>query len=581
MFWRKKKAVSPPSPHGPAGFWLCDQVLLALEPLPGGVQPDFSHRLPDGHLTVHGFSSPIAARELRAAQGARLPDMRAPEAMAWLRAHGDEALPQGLAQSLEWNLPVTDRIPLAETLLFVRDLVRPRRAAPVAGGLPLLCIDLLVRAGASSFYVRGWWRNRPTRVTRLTAISPEGLRAELLHGAALVERRDIPQVFMGDTYTGFLACFDLPCGNLLNHGWVVVMEMADGFACEMPVPAATEDTAAGLAALLSDLDMEQPPNLFGVAGHIDRAVSLLLARRRALCLPVADLQFGSPPAAPQLSVIVPLYRRTDFLEHQLVAFAQDPDWRKCELIYVLDSPELAAVLRPRAEALFVLYQVPFRLIVLGHNGGYAIANNLAAREARADLLLLLNSDVLPVAPGWIPRLIAAYRRRNAVGALGPKLLYEDGSIQHAGMDYRPLSDGFGWGPEPLFKGMHRDLAAANHPRRVIAVTGACLLVGRADFFRVGGFDEGYIQGDYEDLDLCHRLAAAGLHNWYEPGVELYHLEGASYPSAQRRANALYNRWRHSQAWGDEIAAAMGAGAKPAGRQQAPEPPAVPAPKIAI
>lgn len=557
MFWRRKEKIPPPPPPAPpplAGFWLCDQVLLALDELPAGTTPDFSHRIAAGRRAVHGFSSPGAARELRAARGPDTPEIRSPAATAWLRAHGDEELPQGLAQTLDWNLPVTDRIQLAENLLFVRDLVRPRKPTPVAGGLPLLCIDLLIRGGPGSFYVRGWWRNRPTRVTRLTAISPEGLRSELLHGAALVARRDIPCVFMGDTYSGFLACFDLPCGNLLNHGWVVEMEMADGFVCEMPAPPVMEDPAAGLAALLSDLDMEQPPNPFGVAGHVDRAVSLLLARRRALCTPTADFQFGPPPDRPQLSVIVPLYRRTDFLEHQLVAFAQDPDWRKCELIYVLDSPELAAVLRPRAEALFVLYRVPFRLIVLGHNGGYAIANNLAVREARADLLLLLNSDVLPVAPGWIPRLIAAHRRRNAVGAIGPKLLYEDGAIQHAGMDYRPVSDGFGWGPEPLFKGLHRDLGAANQPRRVTAVTGACLLVGRADFLRVGGFDEGYVQGDYEDLDLCHRLAAAGLHNWYEPGVELYHFEGSSYPSAQRVINALYNRWRHSQAWGDEIAA---------------------------
>jgi GT2 family glycosyltransferase len=101
--------------------------------------------------------------------------------------------------------------------------------------------------------------------------------------------------------------------------------------------------------------------------------------------------------------------------------------------------------------------------------------------------------------------------------------------------------------------MHRELAAASQPRRVLAVTGACLLVAKADFLRVGGFDEGYVQGDYEDLDLCHRLTAIGLQNWYEPGVELYHFEGTSYPTAQRVINTLYNRWRHSQLWGGTIA----------------------------
>jgi GT2 family glycosyltransferase len=65
-----------------------------------------------------------------------------------------------------------------------------------------------------------------------------------------------------------------------------------------------------------------------------------------------------------------------------------------------------------------------------------------------------------------------------------------------------------------------------------------------------------VRGDYEDFDLCLRLSADGLENWYFPGVELYHLEGQSYTSEARRPANRYNMWLHSHLWGDRIAALM-------------------------
>ena len=66
----------------------------------------------------------------------------------------------------------------------------------------------------------------------------------------------------------------------------------------------------------------------------------------------------------------------------------------------------------------------------------------------------------------------------------------------------------------------------------------------------------YVQGDYEDSDLCLRLAAEGLENWYLPTVELYHLEGQSYPAPLRALTSRYNRWLHTHTWRAQIEAAM-------------------------
>ena len=96
------------------------------------------------------------------------------------------------------------------------------------------------------------------------------------------------------------------------------------------------------------------------------------------------------------------------------------------------------------------------------------------------------------------------------------------------------------------------------PRPVPAVTAACLMVDADLYERVGGLSGTYVQGDYEDSDLCLRLRDAGRTNWYLPQVQLYHLEAQSYPSALRNLNREYNRWLFNETW-SEIIAAMTAG----------------------
>ena len=108
--------------------------------------------------------------------------------------------------------------------------------------------------------------------------------------------------------------------------------------------------------------------------------------------------------------------------------------------------------------------MPFRLAALSANGGYSTANNLGASLARGRKLLLLNSDVLPARPGWLSQMTAFYDANPRIGALGPKLLYEDDSIQHAGMRFERNVDcdgGAGWSNEHFFKGLHRRFELAN------------------------------------------------------------------------------------------------------------------------
>ena len=290
--------------------------------------------------------------------------------------------------------------------------------------------------------------------------------------------------------------------------------------------------------------------------HVEPAVGSIQERIETQAQIDEVVQLGEPPAAPDTSIVVPLYGRIDFLEQQIAQFVHDPEIREADLIYVLDSPELAAALLDSAAQLFDLYDVPFRVAILSSNGGYSVANNRGASLARGRMLLLLNSDVLPDRPGWLSRLTAFYDAQDRIGALGPKLLFEDDTLQHAGICFqRPPGSG-AWENQHFFKGLRRDLPAANVARPVPAATGACLLTERSLYEQLGGLRGSYVQGDYEDTDMCLRLREIGRETWYLPDVELYHLEGQSYALEARHATSRYNVWLHSRLWKDEIERVM-------------------------
>jgi GT2 family glycosyltransferase len=196
-------------------------------------------------------------------------------------------------------------------------------------------------------------------------------------------------------------------------------------------------------------------------------------------------------------------------------------------------------------------------VLLEQNAGFGAANNIGASLALGRLLLLLNSDILPDRPGWLSRMQELYDSIPHIGALGAKLLYEDDSIQHAGMYFYKPPGSDVWNDAHYFKGMHRSLPGANVARSVPLVSGACLMIDRVLYEQLGGFRAIYVRGDYEDSDLCLQLMDSGRENWYAPDVELYHLEAQSYSvtgdqTGERYTANRYNAWVHSHLWHDRI-----------------------------
>jgi len=337
---------------------------------------------------------------------------------------------------------------------------------------------------------------------------------------------------------------------------VIEMRNGAGLTVEAVCAAVVDEPPTTRAVILDDLVHDAPGDETLVRDHAFPALSKLQERRARAGTIKSVLQYGVPPTAPDVTIVVPLYQRIDFLEHQLAHWVEDPELAVADIVYVLDSPELETELNSAAASLHRLYDVPFRTVVLERNVGFADANNAGASVARGRLLLLLNSDVVPDRPSWLSSMVSFLDRTPSAGVVGPKLVYEDQSIQHAGMYFiRP--DGSPWWENAhYFKGLHRSFPAANVARVVPAITGACLLISVDLWHRVGGLSGTYVQGDYEDSDLCLRVAALEHECWYLPDVELYHLEGQSYPTPLRRLTSRFNTWLHTHLWGDRIAAVM-------------------------
>lgn len=274
-------------------------------------------------------------------------------------------------------------------------------------------------------------------------------------------------------------------------------------------------------------------------------------------LPVRVRAHGGQLEAPTASLIIPLHGRYDFVESQMVEWARDA-WlrRECEIIYVVDDPALVESFGTHAQELHRLYGVPFRWVWGGANRGFSGANNLGAAHARGNFLVFLNSDVFPHGPGWLETLIAALRDNTELGVVAPRLLFADGGIQHAGMRFEELPEYGVWINRHPYMGLDPALDPAKGLTLVPAVTGACMVMRRADFEEVGGWDTGYLVGDFEDSDLCLKLRRIGKRCAYLPDVQLTHLERQSMVALGtgefRTQVTLWNALRHQTRWRESI-----------------------------
>jgi GT2 family glycosyltransferase len=265
----------------------------------------------------------------------------------------------------------------------------------------------------------------------------------------------------------------------------------------------------------------------------------------------AEITFGTPNSEPTCSVIVPLYGRIDFVMYQLALFSECGSWAEHELIYVLDDPPRKRELIDLAHSAHRRFGMPFRVIALEENIGYGPANHVGLRHTRGEFVCYLNSDVMPHEGRWLDLMVGDLRADPGLGIVGGLLLFEDGSIQHDGLTFERLAQFANW-PFPIHPGKgRRPRAGAPALHDVAAVTGACMVLKRDLAQQLGGFDEDYAIGDFEDADLCMRIKARGLRCAVDRRARLFHLERQSQVTPDRMWRmyvTLLNAWTHTNRW---------------------------------
>lgn len=168
--------------------------------------------------------------------------------------------------------------------------------------------------------------------------------------------------------------------------------------------------------------------------------------------------------------------------------------------------------------------------------------NAGARHAQGDILMITNQDIYAkagVSDGWDAFVLDAFRDPT-VGIVGPRLLFPDGRVQSAGgyfdARYQPTHRCLGW--------LNPAHPKCNTPGMVEWTTGAAFAVRRWLWESLGGFDEVYHGGYFEDVDFCVKTLEQGMNIWYEPRATLFHQVGTSggNPHFIQNMRAFHERW---------------------------------------
>lgn len=232
---------------------------------------------------------------------------------------------------------------------------------------------------------------------------------------------------------------------------------------------------------------------------------------------------------PKVSIIIPTKDKIGLVETCVNSIYQKTKYQNYEVIIIDNNSQEAHTM----EGLRKLQEEHDNLKVMEYpeKFNYSKINNIGAKHAEGDYLLLLNNDVEVIDGEWL-EIMLGYAMQERIGAVGAKLLFANGKIQHAGVVV-------GVGEEKIANHAYylKDKFASALAGRLLvpynyaAVTGACLMVDKKKYFEVNGLTE-ELEINYNDIDFCLKLLEKGYYNICLPQVELYHYESLSRGKSQ-------------------------------------------------
>ncbi len=347
-----------------------------------------------------------------------------------------------------------------------------------------------------------------------------------------------PELLAGYDYLGCLVF--LETGALVDSGGFLDLSPAGRWEAHLRLLAGkgTMDAVhiASVLARSSLLPSGPSGDLRPVLAQVDRVLGgrakLAGADRVDLGAQGTALALSLRPARRRkVSVIVPT-RDAFAMLSQLVEGIDSTAYDPFEVVIVANRTTNARSL----DLLGTLNRDRYRIVVDDGDFNFSRLVNLGAAESRGEYLCLMNDDIAIPDPYWMDEMVA-WGELEGVGVVGAKLLYPDGTLQHAGAAFdEEIAQHIGVGRRDLDPGY---LGRHQVAQRLSLVTGAAMLVRRAVFVELDGFDERYAVA-YNDVDFCLRARGAGYATVYAPKVRLIHFESKSRGSesvSSRRAQA--------------------------------------------
>lgn len=234
------------------------------------------------------------------------------------------------------------------------------------------------------------------------------------------------------------------------------------------------------------------------------------------------IDYKLPPIKPQVNIIIPTKNGYKILKNCLDSITKKTDYENYKIIIAdngSDDPDTLAYLQKISKsgvAEILRMPGPFN---------FSKINNDAVKFCDGSILAFINDDVEVISSNWLSEMVSLAVLKN-VGAVGARLWYPDGRLQHGGV---LLGIGGAAGHAHKFYRMGQSGYQARINRRSAysAVTGACLIIEKCKFNEVGGFDDVNLKVAYNDIDLCLKLIECGYENIWTPFADLYHHESIS------------------------------------------------------
>jgi GT2 family glycosyltransferase len=349
------------------------------------------------------------------------------------------------------------------------------------------------------------------------------------------------------------------------------LDETDGAAAQLRSSARWQ-IANPVSALKAKLSPSQSHNLLGY-GHLEKIVSAYQKWRTAhpeitaiddqiqalisgrLSTPWQRVAPAEPPEPTRpiefpvhqevdISIIIPVFNQFRFTQACLASVQEHQGKERFEVIVVDDCstddtgeavPRMPRVVYLRNEA----------------NAGFIASCNHGAEKARGKYLVFLNNDTI-VTSGWLSALLDTFVEEPQAGIVGSKLVYPDGRLQEAGGIIWRDASGWNYG-----KFDDPEKPEYNYLREVDYCSAAALMVPKALFHRVGGFDSRYAPAYYEDTDLSFKVRRAGYKVLYQPLSEVIHYEGATGGidlSTGTKKHQDINRSTFAETWAVELTA---------------------------